>query len=275
MTSATTQNTNTAKGISLSGHDYRLSFSKLLRSEWIKLTSVRSTWWSVAIVAAMSLGFSTLMAFASRDFSEGFTPISAVTSSIQFSMLMAGVMGAISITGEYSTGMVRSTFTAAPRRASVVFAKAIVLSLFMIMIGIIIFGVTTLVVNPIMNTGIDFASFDNTWLPLIWAVLSLAFFALIGLSFGFIVRNGAGAIALTVGLIFVLPIILTGIFGMSTDPAWAWVNDLIQYLPMMIAATLTSPGESGTTDLHAALGMLGWVVVGLGASVLAVRSRDV
>lgn len=275
MTTTATQTTNAPKRIPVSNEQYQLSFLHLLRSEWTKLVTLRSTWWSVGIVAFLTIALSTLMALSLQNYEGDLSPVVAVTASLQFSMLMAGVMGAISITGEYSTGMVRSTFTAAPKRAAVVFAKAIVLSAFMILVGIVIFGVSTLIVSPLLDPGIDFGSFEYTWLPLIWAVLSLTFFAIIGLSFGFIIRNGAGAIALTVALIFVLPMILGGIFTYNTDPAWDWVRDLMEYLPMRIAAILTTPEEIGDVNLQAALSMIAWIVVGITASVWAVRNRDV
>ena len=98
---------------------YRLTFANLLRSEWIKITTLRSTWWSLGITAVLSIGISMMIASASAQFGGGFPAVSAILSPTQFTMLVAGILGAIVITGEYSTGMIRSTLTAEPRRGAV------------------------------------------------------------------------------------------------------------------------------------------------------------
>src|SRR3546814_17112605 len=101
---------------------YRLTFPRALRSEWIKLSTLRSTWWSIGIVAALTIGIALLIALAIND--PDFLGIQAVVLPIQFTMLLAGILGVIAVTGEYSTGMIRSTLTADPIRGSVLSAKA-------------------------------------------------------------------------------------------------------------------------------------------------------
>src|SRR5690606_34179477 len=81
--------------------EHRRTFAHALHSEWIKLATVRSTWWSIGIVAVLTIGIAVLVA-ASMDV-PGFEPIQAVVSPIQFTMLLAGILGAISVTGEYSS----------------------------------------------------------------------------------------------------------------------------------------------------------------------------
>ncbi|MCI9873043.1 ABC transporter permease, partial [Arthrobacter humicola] len=98
---------------------HRLTFARLLRSETIKILTLRSTWWSLGITAVLSLGISFLLALAANDNGGGFAPATLLTAPIQFTMLVAGIFGAIVITGEYSTGMIRSTLTAEPRRGVV------------------------------------------------------------------------------------------------------------------------------------------------------------
>src|SRR5215217_7450723 len=89
---------------------YRLTFARALRGEWIKLATLRATRWSITVTAVMTIGIAVLIASAVDM--PGFEPIQAVVSPIQFTMLLAGILGAISVTGEYSTGMIRSTLTA-------------------------------------------------------------------------------------------------------------------------------------------------------------------
>ena len=98
----------------------------------------------------------------------------------------------------------------------------------------------------------------------------MASFGLLGLGFGFIVRNGAGAIAATVGVLFVLPIV-TNMFVMGGE-AWQWVVDLGKYLPMSAAQVLTTPGSE---DIGTAIvSLLAWPVAALVGGWLILRTRD-
>lgn len=247
-----------------------LTFVRVLRAETIKLVSLRSTWWSIGITAVLSVGISALMATASRDFPSEFPPVMAITAPMQFTMLLAGILGAISVTGEYSTGMIRSTLTAVPRRGEVLAAKAVVVGGFLAIASAIIFGVAVLATAPILASPIDWSEPAQSIVPIAYSVMSMTVFALIGVGFGFILRSGAGAIAATVGVLFVLPIVvdLFRLFG----PAWAWVADLGKHLPMSAAQVLTVPGaaDPGT----AVLTLAGWVAVCLAGAWAVLRVRD-
>jgi ABC-2 type transport system permease protein len=249
---------------------HRLSFAHLLHSEWIKVVSLRSTWWSLGVAAVLSIGISMMIAGASRSFGPGYPAISAILSPTQFTMLVAGILGAIVITGEYSTGMIRSTLTAEPRRGAVVLAKAVVVSLLMAATTIVIYAVAILATAPLLSEGIDWSDASLSLTPVLYGVLSMVVFTLIGLGFGFLIRNGAGAIAATVGVLFVLPIVFS-LFSIAGE-GWQWIVDLTEYLPMNAAAHLTSPGN---TELLPALpALLGWGVIPLVLGYIVLRSRD-
>lgn len=251
---------------------YRLTFVRALRGEWIKLTTVRSTWWSIAIAAALTIGIAVL--FASAVDMPGFEPIQAVVSPIQFTMLLAGILGAIAVTGEYSTGMIRSTLTANPGRGSVLAAKSVVLAVFLFVSSLIIFGITAAAVSAVVagrDQGIDWSDFDLSFGPILTASLSMAVFALIGVAFGFILRSGAGAIAATVGLLFVLPIVAS-MFSIAGE-AWKWVSDAGMYLPSSAAQSLIlSGGPLETPVAYLTLGA--WVVATLLIAWGVLRTRD-
>lgn len=249
---------------------YRLSFGHLLRSETIKLTSVRSTWWSLGIAAALSVGISMMIASASSGLAPGYPAVNAIVLPMQFTMLVAGILGAIAITGEYSTGMIRSTLTAAPRRGAVLAAKAVVVALLMALTQIVIYAVAIAATAPFLSNGIDWSDPQLSVLPLVWGVVSMVSFALIGLGWGFIVRNGAGAIAATVGLLFVLPIV-TSLFTIAGE-AWQWLVDLGDYLPMNAAGTLTTSTDGDV--LVPLVSLLAWVVALLVGGWVVLRTRD-
>lgn len=249
----------------------RLTFARVVRSEILKLVTLRSTWWSVGVTVVLSVSISVLIAFAANEVPEiPLAPVSAIVSPLQFTMLLAGILGAISVTGEYSTGMIRSTLTAVPRRGVVLAAKALVVGGFMAVVAAVTFAIAYLVTLPILTNGIDWTAPDMSIVPLAYGVLALAVCALIGVSFGFLLRSGAGAIAATVGLIFVLPIVLA-MFTMF-GPAWEWIADLGRFLPLNAAGVLTSPGAEGVGD--ALIGLLLWPVAGLLGAWVVLRSRD-
>ena len=101
-------------------------------------------------------------------------------------------------------------------------------------------------------------------------MLSMVSFTLLGLGVGFIVRNGAGAIAITVGILFVLPIVFQ-LFSLAGE-SWQWLVDLGAYLPMTAASTLTAVGA---TDVVAPLlTLIGWAILPLIGGWVLLRSRD-
>jgi len=248
----------------------RLSFGHLLRSEWIKLTTLRSTWWSLAVAVVLSVGISALIAAASGNFPPGYPAVSAILSPTQFTMLVAGILGAIVITGEYSTGMIRSTLTAEPRRGAVVLAKAVVVSLLMAATTVVTYAIAIVVTAPLLKEGIDWSAPDRSVVPLLLGVLSMVAFTLLGLGFGFVVRNGAGAIAVTVGVLFVLPIVFN-LFSLAGD-GWHWLVDLSRYLPMNAAASLTSAGNDDLVP--PLLALAAWAIVPLVGGWALLRARD-
>lgn len=249
---------------------YRLSFGRLLRSEAIKLLTLRSTWWSLAVAAVLSIGISMMIASASASFGPGYPAISAILSPTQFTMLVAGILGAIAITGEYSTGMIRSTLTAEPRRGAVVLAKAAVVSVLMALVAALIFAIAIVATAPFLTERIDWSEPSQSAVPLGFGILSMVAFTLIGLGFGFIIRNGAGAIATTVGVLFVLPIV-SSLFSMAGE-GWRWIVDLAEYLPMNAAAALTTPGAEDV--LPSLLALAGWALVPLLIGWGVLRTRD-
>ncbi|MDQ1136850.1 ABC-2 type transport system permease protein [Microbacterium sp. SORGH_AS 1204] len=248
--------------------DYRLSFVHLLRSEAIKVLTLRSTWWSLGITAALSIAVSLLIAAAASDF-QGFAAVNVVLMPTQFTMLVAGILGAIVITGEYSTGMIRSTLTAQPRRGAVLLAKAVVVSLVMAATTVVTYAAAIILTAPMLSTGIDWSDPAQSTVPLLFGVLSMVVFTLLGLGLGFAIRAGAGAIAATVGVLFVLPIVVS-LFTFG-GPNWQWLVELGAYLPSSAASELTTPGAEIGADL---MTLLAWAAGPLVLGWVALRFRD-
>lgn len=258
---------------------HRLTFVRALRSEWIKLATLRSTWWSIAITAFITIGAALLGAFmfTSQPMEGvGFEPIQAVVSPVQFTMLLAGILGVIAITGEYSTGMIRSTFTAAPVRGLVLAAKAIVVAVLLFVTSLAIFLAAAVAVTPIFasaDTPFPWETPADSLLPILAAAVSMAVVALIGLSFGFVLRAAAGALSATVGLLFVLPIVMS--FFVSPDPAWQWISEVSSRLPMTAAQSAILPQSDWGLDAGGAyLTLAAWVAAGMVSAWAVLRTRD-
>lgn len=279
MTTVATHPYDRSTGADAPAH--RLTFARVLRSEWIKIATVRSTWWSIVVVAALSIGMSLLLAYAMTsafgaevEIGEiSVDALSAVLGPTQLTILLAGVIGAIMVTGEYSTGMIRSTLTAETRRGSIVAAKAIVAAALLAVTSAVVFAVAALTTAPLLtHTPLVWSDPALSIVPIGYGVLSMAAFALIGLSFGFIIGNGAGAIGATVALLFLLPPLLSII---PTGGAWQWIRDLGNTLPGPASEALMTPGsEVGLSDGLALLSLAVWVVAGLVASWVVLRWRD-
>ncbi|HCJ47827.1 MAG TPA: ABC transporter permease [Microbacterium sp.] len=273
----TTIDTRAAARSSAPSAPYRVNFIRVVRSEAIKLFSLRSTWWSLGVTVLLAVGISFLVAVLTNSVPEEFrgqvavNPMSAVTAPLQFTMLVAGILGAMAITGEYSTGMIRSSLTAEPRRGAVLLAKALVVAVTLMAVTVVTSLLSILVVTPLYSgDGFAWDDAELTWIPLAFTIIAMATFALLGLGWGFLIRNGAGAIAATVGILFVLPIVMS-LFAIGGE-SWQWLIDLYDYLPSSAAAGLTTDPSADT--LRNVIVLLAWPVAALLGGWTVLRARD-
>jgi ABC-2 type transport system permease protein len=268
----------------------KLSFGGVLRSEWIKLRTVRSTVWCYAIIVALTILFGVLLAntFSGpggsdlpAEAQQGFA-VQATTLSIGFSQLVASVLGVLVISGEYGTGMIRSTLTAVPKRTPALLAKAIIFGVATFVVGLVSIALTALVTAPMLpSVGIepDFGDIQFL-LALGGGALYLALVGVLSLAIGAIIRNSAGGIAASLGLLLVLPTVLQ-IFAAITQAEWA-VN-LGAFLPSSAGSRLYAyAAEGGVTDgivtlssLEGGLVLGAWVVVPMILAIVLLKRRDV
>jgi len=252
-----------------------LSFAGLLRSEWIKLRTVRSTIWSYATVIVISLGMALLMSSTLNlegtqvpESEQGSWIIQVSTFGIIFGQLVVGVLGVLSISGEYSTGMVRSSLTAVPRRLPMLAAKAIVLFVCTYVVGLVSVVGSYLVASPILaGKGLSASLADpDVFLPLLGAALYLSLVAVFALGMGTILRSSAGGIAATLGVILLLPTVFQLI------PA-DWAADLLPYI-LSNAGTAIFAGSDSMEPWQNILIVLGWVAVSLAGAAVLLKRRD-
>jgi ABC-2 type transport system permease protein len=264
-----------------SGSLPRLTTGGILRSEWIKLRTVRSTVWSYAIIILVSFGIALLLA-TTINF-EGAPPaelqnsivLDAATFGIYFGQLVVGVLGVLTISGEYSTGMIRSTLTAVPKRLPALAAKALVLFVTTFVVGLIsVFG-SLLIALPLLDGhGVrpDFG--DGTLIGnLVLAAVYLGLVAVFALGLGTILRSSAGGIAATLGTILLLPTILNLIASLTRAE---WATNLMPYLFSSAGGGMYTPAAAGAAldQGQNALVVLAWVAVSLVVGALLLKRRD-
>ena len=216
-------------------HHGRVTQARVGRSEWTKLRSVRSTRYSLAAAVLFTIGLAALACavvahhypnMSPRDQAD-FHPLEVTLVGVQLAQLAIGILGILVITGEYSTGMIRASMTAVPRRLPVLWGKALVYGLVTAALMIPAVLVAFFVGQTILSRhNIDAAFTDPGVARAVFgAALYLTVVGLFGLGLGAIVRNTAGGIATFVAIMFVLPPL------MNVLPT-SWNDAASPYLPL-------------------------------------------
>ncbi|RXR26803.1 ABC transporter permease [Oerskovia turbata] len=262
----------------------RLTFGGVLKSEWIKFRSLRSTWWTIGATVVVMVLFSLTMA-ASLNFAASEPEMAAEMGNVStvqalvlgyvFAQLAVAVLGALIITGEYSTGMIRSTLSAVPTRLPALAAKAAIIGVVTFVVGLIGIALSYLATAPMLS-GNDLVPDlgDQTVQRVILACAGyLALVALIAVGVGTIMRHSAGSIFTLVALLFVLPLVAS---FLSQD----WVQDVAKFLPMNLGTAMMAVTEADTggvdvlTPVGATVAMVIWAVVSLVAAAVVLKRRD-
>ncbi len=266
----------------------RLSALHLVRSEWIKLWSVRSTIWTLAIFVVATIGLVLLitLAFTANPDEAGPGDIGDLalvtfTPAVVFAQVALVVLGALTITSEYSTGMIRSSLAAAPRRLGFLWSKGFVLAAVIFVLSVVVVFVSALLQRLLYEDdgySIDLGNAQHLRV-LIGTALYLATMALLAFAFGALMRHSAAAIATLLGLLLVLPIVFSAI-------PWHPLQVVNVFLPGNAATALMSTDAqieayaAMTPDLPS-LGawegygvLVAWLVVVLALGAVRLRRQD-
>jgi ABC-2 type transport system permease protein len=246
----------------------------VLASEWIKFSSVRSTYWTLLVALVTPIGFSALVAaaFAGQRGTAGPPPDPLLTDtlSLEYAVLAVSVLGVLAFSSEYSTGLIGSTFAAVPRRRAVLAAKAAVLGTVTLAAGELVAFVSFFESQAILaghHLGVSLSRPGVAGAVLAAGTL-LCVCALLGLALGAIVRHTAGGIAATVGVI-----VLPAIAALLPSP-WA---DRIGRFTLVEAARQVSALHPAPALFSPALSLLvlaAWPAAALAAAALLITRRD-
>ncbi|WP_416981034.1 ABC transporter permease [Streptomyces sp. T028] len=255
----------------------RVTFPRIVHMEWIKLRSLRSTLYTLAVTVVLVIGvgliLSSVVGTGSGPDREDFgDPTSITLSGVPLAALAIAVLGVLMSAGEYATGTIRATLAAVPARLPVLWGKAVVFAAvsFVLMsaaaLGAFLAGQPVLSAN-----GMDTAALSDPGVlrALVGAAVYLTGAGLIGLAVGALLRNSAGAITLVVGALFLVP-------GLVELLPGTWNDAIGPYLPSNAAnAFMTVQTESGALSPGPGLAVFVCYIAALlaGAAVLLKR-RD-
>lgn len=261
-------------------------FRDLFSAEWLKYRTLRSTPWSLLITVLAVLAFNVGNAWEHYIHwsAEHMTPASFVarglplldafgTNAALAMMVAASAIGAIAVTGEFSTGLARTTFAAVPARRPVMAAKAIVIAAVTTVLGAVTaaasFGITQAILSA-KHAGISIG-YPGALQVVIASALLAPVSALIGAAAGTILRRSAAAVVTSFVILLVLPLVIRDSSRATADiahalPFEAWNRlSTVPYPP----STAYPWAASGAWIVYAA-----WAAVGATLAVAAITSRD-
>ena len=251
-------------------------FRTVARMEWIKLRSLRSAWWLLvaSVLAMVAMGTGIGLGY------RGHTPVATAAQIVNNSLggailaqLFVGALGILVVTGEYTSGTIRATVAAVPRRPLLLAAKATVYGGLAIGTGLAaslagyLAGQLAIVGSPVPHATLS----DPAYLvPLVLTGVYLGVIGLIGVGLGALIRHSGGAIGALFAGLFV-PLILAGLFGAGGIP----VSRFVPLLMLLNSISVTTPVPGMIPSWLATGVMVGYAAVALAIGGVALSRRDV
>lgn len=210
--------------------DHKVGFFKLVRSEMIKMFSLASTYWLLGIAFVLTVGMGLLFSFLPNQMLKSLNEqgldklppeqkaeavhqakefaLSVPTAGVFFSILIFGAFSVVVIAGEYGTGMIRSTMTAAPKRIGAIIAKLLVTTVLAGIVALAAMLVSYLVGQAVLNPELRYGLGEgNVMRSILMNTVYVMLIVVMGFGIGLLLRNSAGGICTIIGILFALPII--------------------------------------------------------------------
>jgi ABC-2 type transport system permease protein len=277
--------TSTWVAPTVDGRKDRQTFGRVVRAEWIKQWSLRSSGITLAatLVAMVLFGVvSSLSATGSVDaagpggggpLSGADDPLSTVLSGAFLGVLIVSVFGVLAGAREYGSGMVRTTMAAMPKRLHVLWAKILVLVVSLLVVAGVGVAIAYLAGNAILDSaGLATASLsqDGVVRALIGNVAYLVGLGVIGLGLGVLLRSIGGGLGLVIGGILFLPTLASALLPDSWDAILKFLpsNSAQSFTSVAVPDSLLSPGQGAAV-------FAAWVALAIVGAAIALRTRDV
>jgi ABC-2 type transport system permease protein len=221
-------------------HTGRVTQLRVALGEWTKLRSVRSTMWTLGVAVLLTIGVPCLIALVTKSHWNHMSPgdrldrtrnlLSVATAGVNISVLPIAVLAVLTVTAEYSTGMIRASFTAVPRRLPVLWAKlgvfAIVTFALMLPSVFIAYWANQAILHshnpPILQTSL---SDNGVFRVVIGSAIYVTLVGIFAMAVGAIVRNTAGGISAFVAIFFVIPPLLNILPTSWNNAISPWIPD--------------------------------------------------
>ena len=250
---------------------------RVLRSEWIKMRSLRSTTLTLVAAVATMVGAGWIIGGVTNAYWSTLRPEELLTFSAidrtlvgyNLAQLAVGVLGVLLVTGEYATGMIRATFGAVPRRLPVLWAKAALYAGVTFVLMLVAALVAFLGGQWFLGVHGTNLSAHGALQGIVGVAGYLTLIGVFAVALGFILRSTAGGVATLFGLLMVLP-------GLGMLLPSSWQHHLLPYLPSNAGASMIST-HATAGSLSASSGLLvllAWVAAALVGAALLVTQRD-
>ncbi|HWG72526.1 MAG TPA: ABC transporter permease [Acidimicrobiales bacterium] len=234
--------------------------SDVVRSEWTKLRTVRSTYFTLGVAVVLIVGLGALISFeigshyqnSGRLDRATFDPTNSSLASVTFGQLAIGVLGVLVITSEYASGMIRTTLQAMPRRGWLLAAKAGVFGVTALVVGEVSSFAAFFIGQPLLKSGpAPYATIGQPGVAraVFASGLYIALAGLLALGIAVLIRHTAGAITVVVALYFVLP-------GVANALPTSWQQPIEEYLP-------SGTGRAMAAVVHQPHFLTPWPAVGV------------
>ncbi|HEX4834282.1 MAG TPA: ABC transporter permease [Trebonia sp.] len=259
----------------------RAGLAGSMRAEWTKLRSLRSTYWTLLALVLTSVGLGTAISAASAahlsshpadklNYDPTFTSLFAF---VELGSLILAVLGALVITSEYSTGMIRTSLTVQPRRGVLLAAKGLVFAGVALVVALVI-SLAAFFLGQWMFGSVGVAatlSQPHVLQAVVGTALYVALVALFAFGLGAMFRNTAATITTAIAVLFVLPVIVDLL-------PQNWSQDIVRWLPNSAGEALASTVGPGQTDMFSSWGQFAvtaaYAAAALVAGTILVRRRD-
>jgi ABC-2 type transport system permease protein len=226
------------------------TFGDVLRSEWTKLRSVRSTFWALTVAVVLGIGLGAVISaaaahgYATSSVSDkaSWDPTGISTSGLAIASLAIVVLGVLYISSEYSSGMIRTSLIAVPKRGRVLAAKSLVFGAVTFVVGEVISFVAFFVGQALISGHAPHATLGDPGVAraVIGAGLDLTALAVLAIAVGTLLRHSAAAIASLMAILLVLP-------GIAQALPTSWRNPVTEFWPTEAGTQLTNVHHSAHT----------------------------
>jgi ABC-2 type transport system permease protein len=255
----------------------RVTLAGALRSEFTKIRSVRSTYWTLLAMFVVVVGFGALASIGAAHGPHGpfFDPTRQSLAGLYIGQLIIGVLGVLVISSEYSTGMIRTTLTTNPHRGVMIAAKGIVFTVVALVTSLITAFAAFFLGQALMSSDHISTTIGspNVLRAVIGGALFLTACGVLAFGLGLLIRHSAGGIGAVVGLLFVVTILVNFL-------PQSWQNHVDKWIPALAGGQLwmTTPNPPGNTPMYGPWPsfaiLCGYAAIAVAAAVILFRRRD-